>query len=131
MKRTFLLIGFLFFVISCENKYESNLENTHDEAYVAPKNEEVETDAYKNGASSDSNIIKEKSSEELSASEKASIDAYRTGYRDGEMAFGLPASETATADEVYMAYGYNFSDADIYVYRMGYEDGMYGKPQKY
>lgn len=71
------------------------------------------------------------SSSDYSQSERVSIEAYRNGYRDGQYAYGLPASSTATAEESYMAHNYNYSSADIEVYKMGYYDGMYGNPQKY
>ena len=71
------------------------------------------------------------SSNNYSNSEQESIRAYRAGFNDGQMGYGLPATETATADESYMAHGYNFSSADIYVYKMGYNDGMYGRTPQY
>lgn len=71
------------------------------------------------------------SSSNYSQSEQVSIDAYRKGYSDGQMAYGLPASETASADESLMAHGYSFSSADVAVYRMGYNDGMYGRTAQY
>ena len=77
------------------------------------------------------NSYSSSSSENYSQSEQFSIEAYRKGYNDGQMAYGLSASESATADESYMAHGYNFSSADVVVYKMGYNDGMYGRPQQY
>lgn len=41
------------------------------------------------------------------------------------MDYLLPKS--AGADESLMAHGYSFSSADVAVYRMGYNDGMYGR----
>ena len=64
-------------------------------------------------------------------SEETSKNAYRQGYSDGQMGFGLPASDRASAMESYMAHGYNFSSADVYVYEMGYNDGMYGRSKQY
>lgn len=71
------------------------------------------------------------SSNNFSNGEQESIRAYRAGYSDGQMGYGLSATETATADESYMAHGYNFSYADVAVYKMGYSDGMYGRTQQY
>ncbi|NBV09793.1 MAG: hypothetical protein EBS09_11935 [Flavobacteriia bacterium] len=64
-------------------------------------------------------------------SEETSKNAYRQGYSDGQMGFGLPASDRASAMESYMAHGYNFSSADVYVYEMGYNDGMNGRSKQY
>jgi hypothetical protein len=64
-------------------------------------------------------------------SEETSKNVYRQGYSDGQMGFGLPASDRASAMESYMAHGYNFSSADVYVYEMGYNDGMYGRSKQY
>lgn len=66
-----------------------------------------------------------------SESEEASKKAYRAGYNDGQMGYGLPASERASAMESYMANGYNFSSADVPVYEMGYNDGVSGKSSEY
>ncbi len=65
------------------------------------------------------------------ASEEVSKKAYRAGYNDGQMGYGLPASERATAMESYMAHNYNFSSADIPVYEMGYNDAVSGKSSEY
>ncbi len=62
---------------------------------------------------------------------ETSKKAYRQGYADGQTAYGLPASESASAYEFYLAKGYNFSSADYNVYVMGYNDGMYGKSKQY
>ena len=56
--------------------------------------------------------------------------AYNLGYDDGRMAYGLPASQRASALEVHMAKGYNFSKADYNVYVMGYNDGQFGRKRK-
>lgn len=72
-----------------------------------------------------------KTSNSYNQSEQVSINAYRKGYNDGQMAFGLPSSESATVDESYMAHGYQFSKADYYVYRSGYNDGKYGRAPQY
>lgn len=66
-----------------------------------------------------------------SESEEASKKVYRQGYSDGQMGYGLPSSEVASAMESYMAHGYNFSSADIAVYEMGYNDGLYGGSKQY
>ena len=71
------------------------------------------------------------SSSGSSASEETSKRVYRQGYSDGQTGYGLPASSRASADEFYMARGYNFSSADYYVYKMGYDDGVYGRSKKY
>ncbi|MCF8416370.1 MAG: hypothetical protein K9G40_09015 [Crocinitomicaceae bacterium] len=97
-----------------------------------------------NSSSSDTNIPESKGSTETSPqaptesspqspseSEEASKKAYRAGYNDGKMGFGLPASERATAMESYLANNYNFSSADIPVYEMGYNDAIYGKSAQY
>jgi len=47
------------------------------------------------------------------------------------MAYGLPASDRASAFEVHMAKGYNFSKIDYLVYKTGYDDGVYGKRKRY
>jgi len=65
------------------------------------------------------------------ASEEVSKKAYRQGYADGQMGYGLPASERATAMESYMAHNYNYSSADISVYEMGYNDAISGKSAQY
>ena len=62
---------------------------------------------------------------------ETSKKAYRQGYSDGQTGYGLPASSTASAYEYYMAYGYNFSQADYNVYVMGYNDGLYGRTKQY
>lgn len=56
---------------------------------------------------------------------------YRKGYSDGQTGYGLPASQRGSADDFIMAYGYNFSSADYYVYKMGFQDGLYGRPKQY
>jgi hypothetical protein len=78
-------------------------------------------DANSNSTNSNSN----------SASEEVSKKAYRAGYNDGQMGYGLPASERATAMESYLAHNYNFSSADIPVYEMGYNDAVSGKSSEY
>tara|TARA_B100000035_G_scaffold290147_1_gene277049 strand:+ start:2651 stop:3250 length:600 start_codon:yes stop_codon:yes gene_type:complete len=65
------------------------------------------------------------------ASLEESKRVYRQGYSDGQTGYGLPASSRASADEFYMARGYNFSSADYNVYKMGYNDGVYGKRKRY
>ena len=74
-----------------------------------------------------SGISNSSSSKSLDTSTKA----YRQGYSDGQTGYGLPASSTASAYEYYMAYGYNFSQADYNVYVMGYNDGLYGRTKQY
>lgn len=64
-------------------------------------------------------------------SEEISKRVYRQGYSDGQTGYGLPASQRVTADQFYLARGYNFSTADYYVYKMGYNDGVYGRAKKY
>lgn len=71
------------------------------------------------------------SSSHVADSEAKSVEAYNNGYNDGEDGYGLSLSETATADESYMAHGYNYSRPDIMVYKMGYHDGITGSPKKY
>ena len=71
------------------------------------------------------------SSNSSSAGLETSKKAYRQGYSDGQTGYGLPASSTASAYEYYMAYGYNFSQADYNVYVMGYNDGLYGRTKQY
>lgn len=77
------------------------------------------------------NSVENKSSSQLSESEAKSIEAYNNGYNDGQDGYGLSASETASADESYMAHSYNYSRPDIIVYKMGYYDGLAGSPKKY
>lgn len=81
------------------------------------------------GSNSDTNT--ESNTESNNSSEEASKNAYRQGYSDGQMGYGLSASEVASASESYMAHGYNFSSADIAVYEMGYNDGLYGRSKQY
>ena len=78
-------------------------------------------------SSSNSSSSSSSSSKGLETSKKA----YRQGYSDGQTGYGLPASSTASAYEYYMAYGYNFSQADYNVYVMGYNDGLYGRTKQY
>ena len=66
-----------------------------------------------------------------SSSEEASKKAYRQGYLDGQTGYGLPAYERVSASEFYMSRGYSYSKADYYVYKMGYEDGVYGRRKQY
>jgi len=80
---------------------------------------------------SNSNNEENDNSNSNSSSEETSKQVYRTGYADGQMGYGLPASETATAMESYMAHGYNFSSADVAVYVMGYNDALTGQPAAY
>ena len=56
---------------------------------------------------------------------------YNLGYNDGQMAYGLPASQRANAFEVHMAKGYNFSNADYNLYVTGYKDGQFARKRKY
>ena len=65
------------------------------------------------------------------ASEETSKKVYRQGYSDGQTGYGLPAYERASANEFYMARGYNFSTADYPVYIMGYNDGVFGRSKQY
>lgn len=60
---------------------------------------------------------------------ETSKEAYRQGYSDGQKGYGLPASARASAQEFYMAGGYNYSSADYKVYVMGFNDGTYGRTQ--
>ena len=62
---------------------------------------------------------------------EASKKVYRQGYSDGETGYGLPASARASAQEYYMAAGYNFPRADYRIYEMGYNDALNGKPRRY
>ena len=63
--------------------------------------------------------------------EETSKRAYRQGYSDGQTGYGLPSYERASASDFYIARGYNYSKADYYVYKMGYEDGVYGRRKQY
>jgi len=85
---------------------------------------------------SSSSTSKSKSSSTSTSSNKdASLEeskrVYNLGYDDGQMAYGLPASQRASAFEVHMAKGYNFSKLDYNIYVMGYKDGQYGRKRKY
>ncbi|WP_345207331.1 hypothetical protein [Chryseobacterium ginsengisoli] len=75
--------------------------------------------------------ISASSSSHVTDNEAKSIEAYINGYNDGENGYGLSSAETVTADESYMAHGYNYSRPDIMVYKMGYHDGITGSPKKY
>ena len=74
-----------------------------------------------------SGISNSSSSKSLDTSTKA----YRQGYSDGRTGYGQPASSTVSAADYYMSRGYNFSSADQLVYKMGYEDGLYGRTKRY
>ena len=62
---------------------------------------------------------------------ETSKKAYRQGYSDGRTGYGLPASSTASAYEYYTANRYNYSKDDYKVYKMGYNDGLYGRTKQY
>ena len=86
--------------------------------------------------SKSSSTSKSKSSSTSTSSNKdASLEeskrVYNLGYDDGQMAYGLPASQRASAFEVHMVKGYNFSKLDYKVYVMGYKDGQFGRKRKY
>ena len=72
----------------------------------------------------------EANSNKNDASLENSKRVYNLGYSDGQMAFGLPASDRASAFEVHMAKGYNFSKIDYLVYKMGYDDGQFGRKKR-
>ena len=74
-----------------------------------------------------SGISNSSSSKSLDTSTKA----YRQGYSDGRTGYGQPASSTVSAADYHMSRGYNFSSADQLVYKMGYEDGLYGRTKRY
>ena len=74
-----------------------------------------------------SGISNSSSSKSLDTSTKA----YRQGYSDGRTGYGQPASSTVSAADYYMSRGYNFSSADQLIYKMGYEDGLYGRTKRY
>ena len=82
-------------------------------------------------AGNDKSNSSNSSSSSSNSSEEASKKVYRQGYADGQMGYGLPASERATAFESYMAHGYNYSSADIPVYEMGYNDAISGNSKQY
>ena len=93
----------------------------------------IETSSCEDTSSSTS---KSKSSSTSTSSNKdASLEeskrVYNLGYDDGQMAYGLPASQRASAFEVHMVKGYNFSKLDYKVYVMGYKDGQFGRKRKY
>ena len=88
-----------------------------------------------NTSSSDTSSSTSKSSSTSNSSNKdtsleESKRAYNLGYDDGQMAYGLPASQRASAFEVHMVKGYNFSKIDYLVYKMGYDDAQYGRKRK-
>lgn len=83
------------------------------------------------GNSTNSSSTENSSINSSNASLETSKKVYRQGYADGKTGYGLPASERASAREFYMARGYNFSKADYSVYKMGYNDGVYGRSEKY
>ncbi len=62
---------------------------------------------------------------------EASKKIYTQGYEDGQTGFGLPPASQADALDLYMAKGYNFSQADFNVYVMGYNDGIKGRKRRY
>ena len=113
-----------------ENVSSKNAQDENDENIVA-MSDSTAVDSNGNEIHSDGNETEKVTEKKQTQSELVSIDAYKEGYSDGQMAYGLPDSETATADESYMAHGYNFSSADITVYKMGYNDGMYGRTKQY
>ena len=79
------------------------------------------------GVSNSSSNSSSSSSKGLETSKKV----YRQGYSDGQTGYGLPASSQASAYDYYLAYGYNYSQADYYVYVSGYNDGLYGRTKEY
>jgi hypothetical protein len=88
---------------------------------------EVRRPDRKDMGKNNSGISNSSSSKSLDTSAKA----YRQGYSDGRTGYGQPASSTVSAADYYMSRGYNFSSADQLVYKMGYEDGLYGRTKRY
>lgn len=77
----------------------------------------------KNSNSSNSN-----NSYNNSASEEVSKKAYRAGYNDGQLNFGDPS---APSYQYFLGNHPEISGADVYVYKMGYEDAVLGKSSQY
>jgi hypothetical protein len=116
-----LIVGsFLFLAFGSEDSKSKSSE----------ANDTTNTNVESNESNSN-NEENDDNSNDNSSSEETSKQVYRTGYADGQMGYGLPASETATAMESYMAHGYNFSSADVAVYVMGYNDALTGQPAAY
>ena len=89
------------------------------------------TSKSKSSSTSKSTSKSKRSSTSTSSNKDASLEeskrVYNLGYDDGQMAYGLPASQSASASEVYMAKGYNFSKLDYIIYVQGYKDGQFGR----
>jgi len=88
------------------------------------------TSSNKDTSSSTSKSSSTSNSSNKDTSLEESKRAYNLGYDDGQMAYGLPASQRASAFEVHMVKGYNFSKIDYLVYKMGYDDAQYGRKRK-
>jgi len=63
-----------------------------------------------------------------SASEEVSKEAYRAGYTDGKLNYGDPS---APSYQYFLANHPEISGADVYVYKMGYDDAVLGKSSEY
>lgn len=109
MRTKFTFIAFMLslFLLSCGSSEENDKSSTKD--MKTGTNNSIDNDA----------------------GLEESRRVYRKGYSDGQTGYGLPASQRGSADDFIMAYGYNFSSADYYVYKMGFQDGLYGRPKQY
>jgi hypothetical protein len=63
-----------------------------------------------------------------SSSEAVSKKAYRAGYTDGELNYGDPS---APSYKYFLENHPEITGADVYVYKMGYEDAILGKSKQY
>lgn len=113
----FLFVIFLFFILVGKSEKSIHSNAQYSKGYSNKEQNEE--------------IVRIMETQKTNNSEQVSIDAYRNGYRDGSTGYGLSPSETVTAEEYYIARGYNYSEADLQVYKMGYYDGMYGRSQRY
>jgi hypothetical protein len=126
---TFIVSAFLLLAFGSEDSKSKSGESKDSNNSGVESNESNSSNVESNESNSSSGETD--NSNNNSSSEETSKEVYRQGYADGQMGYGLPASETATAMESYMAHSYNFSSADIPVYVMGYNDAITGKAAEY
>ncbi|MDO5510143.1 MAG: hypothetical protein Q4F57_05565 [Weeksellaceae bacterium] len=124
MYKLFYLIFCVIILFSCDNE-SKNIDRESDvKQYVNERSASI--------SDKERDVTSNKQQTELyTESEKVSSKAYRDGYRDGKMGYGLPLYQTATADEAFMLNGYKYSTEDYYVYVSGYNHGLNGLPSKY
>jgi hypothetical protein len=117
----FIIILFVFFQFI--NNYSSNSTEFKS---TDVHNKSIENQLYNNSANSSEN--KKSTSNKNAASEEASRRAYRSGYEDGFLNFGDPS---APAYQYFFENHPEISGIDEFVYKMGYQDAILGKPSEY